>query len=227
MNDTTTSQTTTFLICAATRLELQTFGSVAVMQMLDLDFYRKDSLVLLVTGVGIPQALERVLLVAGREQPGGIINIGIAGAYPSSGLSVGDVVMAESEVYGDIGMELPDAPGFQTLCETPFGEAYRDSFTLAQFPFVAGARVARGCTVNTCTGTSATGRLREQLFDAHFETMEGAAVAQAGQALGIRVCEVRAISNIAAERDMQPANIQRALSQLTAYFQQCREAHHA
>ncbi len=208
-------------------MELQAFNPDAVAQMPEMDFSRQGDTLFLITGVGIPHALERMLLVAGRERPAGILNIGIAGAYPNSGLAIGDVVMAESEVYGDVGLELPEAPGFQPLRETPFGGAYREPSILVQFPFVAGTRMARGCTVNACTGTDATGLLREQLFDAHFETMEGAAVAQAGQSLGIDVCEVRAISNIAAERDMQPANIQRALSQLTAYFQQCREAHHA
>lgn len=208
-------------------MELQAFHPEAVAQMPDLDFRRQGGTLLLMTGVGIPQALARVLLVAGREAPARILNIGIAGAYPDCGLQIGDVVMAESEVYGDLGMELPDAPGFQPLRETPFGEAYRKPFALVPFPDYAGLRVCRGCTVNACTGTDDTGRLRKRLFDAQFETMEGAAVAQAGHALGIPVCEIRAISNIAARRDMQPANIKLALSQLTAYFQQCREAHHA
>ena len=91
-------------------MELQTFDTAAVSQMADLDFYRSNNTLSLLTGVGIPQALERVLLVAGRERPVGILNIGIAGAYPDSGLSIGDIVMAESEVYGDIGFELPEAP---------------------------------------------------------------------------------------------------------------------
>jgi futalosine hydrolase len=135
--------------------------------------------------------------------------------------------MAESEVYGDIGFELPQEPGFQPVAEAAFGHAYREPFTLVHFPEFSGARRCRGCTVNACTGTDGTGRRREQLFHAHFETMEGAAVVQAGQALGIPVCEVRAISNIAASRDMQPANVKRALTQLTTYFHQRRETHHA
>jgi len=53
--------------------------------------------------------------------------------------------------------------------------------------------------------------------------MEGAAVAQAGYILESPVCEIRAISNIASDRDMRPENIRIALDALTTYFQECRE----
>jgi futalosine hydrolase len=176
-----------------------------------------------VTGVGIPRALERVLLVAAREQPGRILNIGIAGAYPNSGLRIGEVITGDAEVYGDLGMELPEEPGFQALHETPFGSDYAKPFALV--PEIVGVKIpaCRGCTVNTCTGTDETGLRRERLFAAAFETMEGAAVAQAGHTLGVPVTEIRAISNIAARRDMRPENIKLALAQLASYFQQHRE----
>jgi futalosine hydrolase len=72
-------------------------------------------------------------------------------------------------------------------------------------------RAARGCTVNTCTGTEETGRRRESLTGAGFESMEGAAAALAGAELGIPVCELRAISNIASTRDFRPENAKKAL----------------
>ncbi len=175
------------------------------------------------TGVGIPVALAQTLLIAGRERPARILNIGIAGAYPGSGLAVGDIVLGTSEVYGDVGFELPEEPGFRHVRESPWGAPYQEPMTLTVFPEFAGAATGRGCTVNACTGTEATGRLRERLFQAAFETMEGAAVAQAGHILAIPVCEVRAISNIASHRDMRPENIQRAIESLRAYLQNCRK----
>lgn len=201
------------LVCAATATELETFGTVGAR--------------LFLTGVGIPSALASTLESAGRERPARILNIGIAGAYPGSGLSIGDIVMGTSEVYGDIGFELPELPGFQHVREAPWGSFYREPLPLAAFPEFSGTATGRGCTVNACTGIDATGRLRATLFEAAFETMEGAAVAQAGQMLGIPVCEIRAISNLAAQRDMRPENIQVALSRLRNYFQHCREKPHA
>ena len=175
------------------------------------------------TGVGIPLALTQTLDVAGRYRPARLVNIGIAGAYPGSGLAIGDIVVGTSEVYGDLGFELPEPPHFQHIGEMSWGAFYKKTLPLTIFPEFSGTATGRGCTVNLCTGTESTGLLRESLFDAAFETMEGAAVAQAGQLLGIPVSEVRAISNIASHRDMRPENIQLALERLTAYLQKCRE----
>ena len=60
--------------------------------------------------------------------------------------------------------------------------------------------------------------MRRDLFEAQFETMEGAAVAQIAQRLDVPFYEVRAISNIAADRDMRPENIKIALESLQAFF---------
>lgn len=201
------------MVCAATKPELRAFGDVR----------EEAGQGGFLTGVGIPVALAQTLWVAGCLRPARLLNIGIAGAYPNSGLSIGDIVIGTEEVYGDVGFELPEEPGFRHVCDSPWGMPYQDPMTLTVFPEFAGAREGRGCTVNACTGTRATGRLRERLFEADFETMEGAAVAQAGHILEVPVCEVRAISNIASDRDMRPENIQLALDALAAYFQKCRE----
>jgi len=201
------------LVCAATEMELRAFGDVR-------EEAGQDAFL---TGVGIPVALAQTLWVARYLRPARILSLGIAGAYPNSGLAVGDIVIGTEEVYGDVGFELPEGPGFRHIRESPWGKPYQYPKPLTVFPEFAGAREGRGCTVNTCTGTEATGRLRERLFDAAFETMEGAAVAQAGYILESPVCEIRAISNIASDRDMRPENIRIALDALTTYFQECRE----
>ena len=199
------------LICAATERELTAFGVPSA------------GMELLVTGVGIPLALARTLEALGRMRPARVLNIGIAGAYPGSGLAIGDVVMGASEVYGDVGFELPEPPGFRFVGEAEWGTFYREPLGLSQFPEFADLPVRPGCTVNSCTGTEETGLLREKLFGAAFETMEGAAIAQAGAILGIPVCEIRAISNFAARRDMRPENIGLALERLREYFSIERE----
>ncbi len=201
------------LVCAATEPELRAFGEVH-------GEAGQDSFL---SGVGIPAALAQTLLIAGRLKPARILNIGIAGAYPGSGLAIGDIVIGTSEVYGDVGFELPGELGFRHISEAPWGAFYRDPLALTVFPEFAGAREGRGCTVNACTGTEATGRLRGRLFEAAFETMEGAAVAQAGTLLEVPVCEIRAISNIASDRDMRPENIWIALDALTTYFLKFRK----
>ncbi len=199
------------LVCAATPMELAAFGALTGMQDRFL------------TGVGIPQALAQTLVTADRLRPKRIVNIGIAGAYPGSGLQTGDIITALFETYGDVGFEVPELPGFRSINESPWGEFYQTPLPLVQFAEFPAVRSGIGCTVNVCTGTAKTGLAREAAFGADFETMEGAAVAQAGQILEIPVCEIRAISNFASERDMRPENIQLALASLTAFFDDCRK----
>ena len=177
----------------------------------------------ILTGVGIPQALAQMLITAGQLKPRRFLNIGIAGAYPGSGLEIGDIITGLFETYGDVGFELPGLPGFRSITESPWGEFYQTPLPLVQFQEFPAARSGIGCTVNACTGTAETGQAREAAFGADFETMEGVAVAQAGQVLEIPVCEIRAVSNFASERDMRPENITLALANLTAYFDACRK----
>jgi futalosine hydrolase len=203
-----------WLICAATQGELDTFGEPGI------------GIALALTGVGIPCVLGAFQRLVQQTRPDRIVNIGIAGAYPNSGLEIGDIVLGESEVYGDVGFEMPEEPGFQSVREVAFGrDFYTSPFPVTAFPefqHEGSFRFGRGCTVNACTGTECTGLLRERLFEAHFETMEGAAVAQIGQIYSIPVCEIRAISNKAACRAMHPENIALALKNLRHYLALCR-----
>ncbi len=252
---------TDLLVCAATWMELRAWWPR------DEDLTRLDEGQLaysaqrafFVTGVGIPAALARMLGVLKQVRPARILNIGIAGAYPDSGLDIGDIVIGTSEVYGDVGFELPpDAPAdkfafkggaqvtdpgaaqsaasdpapsarFQSIQTSAFaGALYAEPLPLVADTLVlsesAGYAVQTGlgCTVNMCAGTEQTGRMRRQLFDAHFESMEGASVAQAGLLANVPVSEIRAISNIASTRDMRPDNIRLAIANLRDYLQLCK-----
>lgn len=216
------------LICAATSPELQTFSAEA--EGLELSeaspVAQAGERWFMLTGVGIPATLASLFRFLPDLRPDRILNIGIAGAYPESGLNIGEVVAGTSEVYGDVGFELPEPPYFQSISESRFaGSLYAEPFALEAFEerLAPLLRFGRGVTVNACTGSERVGRLRGEIFQADFETMEGAAVAQAGKSFGIPVCEIRAISNIASVRDMRFENIRRALESLKSHFQACRE----
>ena len=177
------------LFCAATAREIESARGIV-----------SDTCILSVTGVGIPMTLARLPALIAEHRPALIVNIGIAGAYPGSGLAIGDLAAGESEVFGDLGMELPGPEAFLPLGEMPWAdEAYKRPLPLAAalsttstMPdrrsaagSVAHPRAGKGCTVNACAGTRATGERRRRLFGADFETMEGAAVALAGAMAGI------------------------------------------
>ena len=106
-----------------------------------------------------------------RFSPRIIINFGIGGAYPSSDLRVGDVAIADKEIYGDEGLWLKD--GFHTVDSTgiPFlkkgRRKYFNEFPLHPHPPSVASRtdLARGrqgvkiksgafVTVSASTGTN-------------------------------------------------------------------------
>ena len=227
---------TDLLVCAATWMELRAWWprEEERSRLVEGAMAYSPALTFAVTGVGIPASLAFMVRLLQEARPARIWNIGIAGAYPNTGIHIGDIVVGASEVYGDIGFELPDEPGFQSLQDSPFGKSYVEPLRLhvepewtAPVPVTNAPRSysvhrGAGCTVNLCTGTERTGLLRKQRFHADFESMEGAAVAQAAQMWNIPVSEIRAISNIASTRDMQPDNIRLAIANLRDFLERQR-----
>lgn len=215
------------LLCAATLAEMEAcLGPLgAAFASLPADgsrawARRRGDVVLAVTGVGIPLTLARLMPLAASLRPSLIVNIGIAGAYPGAGLAIGDLAVGESETFGDLGMETPGPEAFLPLAGFAWSDAvYARPLALSLEPWRGHGtpRTARGCTVNACAGTAATGARRRALAGADFESMEGAAVALAGSELGIPAAEARAISNIAADRDMRPENIALAMGALGGF----------
>ncbi|CEK14111.1 nucleoside phosphorylase [Chthonomonas calidirosea] len=122
------------LVCAATPQELAAFWSddeVAPISQPTAWGYQ-GTVAWVCTGVGIPSIFAALYSLLDSLQPSLLLHIGIAGAYPHAGLQIGDIVLAESETYGDIGFELPHPPFFaqfakrlsaipstQPLCPSP------------------------------------------------------------------------------------------------------------
>ena len=159
-----------------------------------------------VTGVGAVNSAYALARAIERERPEAIIVCGIGGAYPASGLKIGEVVCAESECYGDLGASSPDgfldmaALGFPVVAgEKPiFNTLPMQIFPAAQrVPFV---------TLNTCTGMDVEPRVAGWAV----ENMEGAAVAHVAALAGIPVGEIRGISNMVGKRDRSSWRVKEA-----------------
>lgn len=190
------------LVCVATDLEgalLERFaisaaGKVAVIR----------------TGVGPVNAAHAVTLELSRARPSAIVVCGIAGAYPGSGLSIGQVVSAATETYGDLGATSPTgfldmaALGFPTVAGPP---PLYNTFPMQLFPTTTRVPFV---TMSSCTGTAAAAHAIESRTGGAVENMEGAAVAHVAHLHGIPVGEVRAISNIVTDRDPRSWRIQDA-----------------
>ena len=180
------------LICVATDFE-STILREQLADVRDVEIVRM--------GVGPVNAAHAVTMALATKRPAQIIVCGVGGAYPSSGLQVGDVACADVEVYGDLGAESPTGfldmrtLGFAVVDKQPplFNELPMQVFPVARrLPFV---------TVSTCTGTDAVARAIESRTGGSVENMEGAAVAHVATIHGVAVGEVRGISNMVTNRD--------------------------
>jgi futalosine hydrolase len=156
--------------------------------------------------------------------PSFIINFGIGGAYPSSGLNTGDLAVATKEVYADEGIQFNNR--FETL-ETigipllkAAGKRYFNEFpldnklckTAVDAGLRTGVNVKAGvfATVSTCTGTKERSAEISSRFGAVCENMEGAAIAHICCLYKIPCIEIRGISNIVEDRDVSKWEIKLA-----------------
>jgi futalosine hydrolase len=162
-------------------------------------------------GVGAVNAAHAVTLAVVHDKPAAIIVCGIGGAYPSSGLQVGDVACAENEIYGDLGAQSPDgfldmkALGFPVVAGS--SAPLYNELPMQLFP---SSRRVNFVTVSTCTGTRADALALESRTGGAVENMEGAAVAHVAHLHGIPVGELRGISNIATDRDKSSWKVKQA-----------------
>lgn len=160
--------------------------------------------VLSVCGVGKTNAAHAATLLIEQFRPHHVFVIGVAGAYPCSGLARGDVLVATQEIYGDEGLVLADrfctmeALGLPlcTCGDSEHFNAFPLSIPDAFRDLASGAFV----TVSSCTGTRSKGLEMEWQFRALCENMEGAAVAHVCALNDVPVTEIRAISNIITDR---------------------------
>lgn len=152
-------------------------------------------------GVGPVNAAHAVTLALTRSRPLAIVVCGIGGAYPGSGLAIGDVACAESECYGDLGATSPggfldmQAIGFPLIDGSP------PIYNLLPMQVWPASTRVRFVTMSTCTGLDAAARSIAARTGGAVENMEGAAVAHVAAIHGVPVGELRGISNLVTDRD--------------------------
>lgn len=171
------------------------------------------------SGVGKANAAAAAALLLDRLQPEAVLCFGCAGAYQSSGLRVGDLILATEEVYGDEGASVADGfldmqalglPLAERGSEQWFNRFPADPELLAHGQRLIGKALGAGqrmvcgplVTVSACSGTTAAGNLLAARTDGAGENMEGAAVAQLCARFDVPFFEVRGISNLVEDRDL-------------------------
>lgn len=179
---------------------------------------------LVITGVGKANAAAGVAraFIPGRHEM--VMNVGIAGALPRSGLDLLDAVAARESIYADEGVQTPErfidiaACGFapnQGLPGPSIGVPGDSRLLLAAESL--GARIGPVATVSTCSGRNRTAMLVAARTGAIAEAMEGAAVGFTVRRLAHEAdakaafLELRVISNSTGNRAKQRWDLKGAL----------------
>lgn len=184
------------------------------------------------TGIGTANAAGSCALLLHQLQPAAVIVCGCGGAYHASGLKVGDLALARTEIYADTGAITPN--GFLSMRDLdlpllihkhiPYYNHFPVSNTLTEdaalkmerFTSQSSCTLGQGnfVTLASCSGTDTRATALETATAGICENMEGAAVAHMCCMFGTPYVEVRAISNMVEARNMAywdlPGAMQRA-----------------
>ena len=179
--------------------------------------------ILLNSGIGKVNAAHSATCIVEHFPVKSIINIGVGGAYPNSGLNIGDIAIASKEIYGDDGVIT--SKGLESLKKIGIplvrigNRKYFNEFPVEKklphlliksgnrdFKIISGNFV----TVSATTGTHKRAVELEKRFNALCENMEGAAIAHVCTIYKIPMFEIRGISNIVGVRDKRKWNLKLA-----------------
>ncbi len=205
--------THSLLVVAATRMELACHpGFVDAVAVADAPFalWSAGATEFVECGPGPALAGAGLAWALGRRLPAKVLGIGIAGAFPGSGLGAGTAAWVSQECFGDLGawdgetwIDFPEL----SLPGLPAGN---------RFPLVLpeGAAGVPAVTVSAVTGSvEGAARLRGRC-GCDLESMEGAAWALVCRRFGIGLSQARGVSNPVGPRDRSAWKIAEALGAL-------------
>ena len=179
------------------------------------------------TGIGAVNTAQALTVALQEISPEFVLQIGIGGAYLSSGLNKGDLALATEENYGDLGVIAPDGWFPADEIGIPVLSAERDYYNT--YPLdsklvdnaqhileQSGECVVQGpfVTVQQCTGREDIGNELAARFNAICENMEGAAAAHVCTLYAVPFFELRAISNRVEDRNKDAWDIPRAVQRV-------------
>jgi futalosine hydrolase len=172
-------------------------------------FQKRLPVIVCICGIGKSNAAHGTTLLIDRFHPDMVYSIGVAGAFPESGLHIGDIAVAGREIYADEGVALSHCFNSMETLKLPLasvdGIDYYNEFPLT-IPDQLKDYSPKGTfvTVSSCTGTLAQGKELGARYNAICENMEGAAVAHICMLNRIPAAELRGISNIINDRTGLP-----------------------
>lgn len=195
------------------------------------------NVLLLNTGIGKVNAAHSATGIIEHYPIKCIINLGVGGAYPKSGLKIGDIAIATKEIYGDEGVITSKGrnrlvPRWKDIKEigVPLVQIGKKKY-FNEFPLderlvkkvlnsvknithdvshITNIKSGNFVTVSAATGIHKRAVELERQFNAICENMEGVAIANICTIYKIPMLEIRGISNIVGVRDKSKWNLRLA-----------------
>ncbi len=170
-------------------------------------------------GIGQVNMTMQLTRLLSEHSPTAILLCGCGGSYPKSLLRVGDIALAKSETFGDLGvatanhftpldqLHLPQTPQLSPNIEQSI-QLNADLLKWA-LEILPDTRCGPFVTVSCCSGCPELSTALEQRTGGICENMEGAAAAQVSASFNIPLLELRGISNPTGTRDPQQWDIAR------------------
>lgn len=201
-----------FLVTAATQFEMEALLRSCTSATVPMH---------LVTGVGPVETAVRLTAFLAQSAPplSGVVNIGVAGAYVVEGrdnAQVLDICLAEHEILADFGLcseiEMQPLRGERLEIEDAFDldptllHRAESLLAAASIPYRRGTFA----TVSCASATRKRGNMLARSHQALCENMEGAAAARTCRHFGLPILELRCISNLVEDRNLQNWQLQKA-----------------
>jgi futalosine hydrolase len=187
-------------------------------------------IIIIQAGIGKVNAAHAATCIIESFSVRCILNVGVGGAFPGSGLKIGDVAIAAKEFYGDEGVaghggwkdmrdigipvvrergkryfnEFPLDKKLVKLAEKESGKVFLDQSKGIQI------KTGNFVTVSTVSGTGTRAAELQKRFGALCENMEGAAIAHVCTLYKVPLLEIRGISNMVGVRDKNQWDVKRA-----------------
>lgn len=168
----------------------------------------------LVSGVGSYATMYTLTKYCVQHTPDLILHAGICGTFTNS--PIGTVVQVVSDCFADVGVQ--EQHTFKTLFDMNLAKA--DSYPFTQGRLVLNSHImpflpqVHGITVNTITSTPQHVSMLTNTYNAHTESMEGAAVHYVALQEHIPCIHIRAISNTVGDRNKEQWDIAGAIANL-------------
>jgi futalosine hydrolase len=170
-------------------------------------------------GIGQVNMAMQLTRLLSEYTPLAILLCGCGGSYADSGLQIGQLALAEEEIFGDLGvatadqfipldqLNLPQNPQLAPIIQQSF--ALNSDLLKWAHDILPNAACGSFVTVNRCSGYTDLSDELQQRTGGICENMEGAAAARVCAEFEIPLLELRGISNPTGTRDPQQWDIAR------------------